>query len=48
MLTAGQQGKYPYYVDGADSKLVPNDGSAKWMELYQKSRKEGPIEGNLG
>lgn len=43
MLTAGQQGKYPYFVDGADTRLVPNDGYAQWRELYRRARKEGPI-----
>ena len=44
MLTAGQQGRYPYYEPGADSRLVPNDGSAKWQQLYEKARRDGPIE----
>ncbi len=43
MLTAGQQGKYPYYVRGADTRLVPDDGSARWREIYEKARREGPI-----
>ena len=46
MLTAGNEGKYGYYKKGADSKLVPNDGSAKWKELYNKARNNGgPIKG---
>ena len=40
MLTHGQQGKIPFYVRGAKTRLVPNDGSGRWKELYQKSRKE--------
>ncbi|MEO2034709.1 MAG: mandelate racemase/muconate lactonizing enzyme family protein [Planctomycetaceae bacterium] len=43
MLTAGNAGKYGYYQDGADTKLVPNDGSARWQELYQQARENGPI-----
>ena len=43
MLTAGQQGKYPYFVDGADSKLLPDDGSEQWSDLYTRARREGPI-----
>ena len=45
MLTAANEEKYPYYEDGADTKLVPHDGTAKWRELYKKARAEGPIEG---
>mgnify|MGYP002623507507 CR=1 FL=1 len=45
MLTAGQQGKYPYYKQGADTRLVPDDGTARWRELYERARREGPIEG---
>ncbi|MGD9856412.1 MAG: mandelate racemase/muconate lactonizing enzyme family protein [Planctomycetaceae bacterium] len=45
MLTAGQQGKYPYYVDGADTRLVPNDGSTRWRALYTQAREQGPIDG---
>ena len=45
MLTAGQQGKYPYYVRGADTRLVPDDGSPKWRDLYSRARTSGPIEG---
>ncbi|MBX3438434.1 MAG: mandelate racemase/muconate lactonizing enzyme family protein [Planctomycetaceae bacterium] len=45
MLTAGQQGKYPFYVDGADTRLVPNDGSTRWRALYTKAREQGPIDG---
>lgn len=44
MLTAGQRGLYPYYQSGAESRLVPNDGSAKWRRLYEKARNSnGPI-----
>ncbi|MEZ6058809.1 MAG: mandelate racemase/muconate lactonizing enzyme family protein [Planctomycetaceae bacterium] len=44
MLTAGNEGRYGYFLDGADSKLVPNDGSERWRSLYQKSREQGPVE----
>lgn len=44
MLTAGQEGKYPYFEDGADTRLVPDDGTPKWRQLYARARSEGPIE----
>lgn len=40
MLTHGQRGKIPFYVPGAQTELVPDDGSAKWKDLYEKSRRE--------
>lgn len=43
MLSAANNGKYPYYQPGADTKLVPNDGSERWQRLYQRARNEGPI-----
>ena len=44
MLTAGQRGQYPYFEKGADSRLVPDDGSARWKQLYQQARVSGPTE----
>ena len=44
MLTAGNEEKYGYFEKGADSKLVPNDGTAKWKELYTRARSKGPIK----
>lgn len=44
MLTAGQQDKYPYYKEGAETRLVPDDGSDRWQKLYEAARREGPIE----
>ena len=45
MLTAGQRGLYPYFVRGAHSELVPDDGTAAWDSLYERARREGPIQG---
>lgn len=45
MLTAANQDKYPFYQPGADTKLVPNDGSPRWRELYNRARANGPIRG---
>ena len=44
MLTAGQQGRYPYYEAGADTRLVPDDQTANWNSLYERARREGPIK----
>ncbi len=44
MLTAANEGKYPYYADGADTRLVPDDGSTRWRDLYTRARTSGPIE----
>lgn len=44
MLTAANEDRYPYFADGADTKLVPNDGTPRWKQLYQKAREEGPVE----
>lgn len=40
MLTHGQKGKIPFYVPGAQTRLVPNDGAPKWKDLHEKSRRE--------
>lgn len=39
MLTAGMQGKIPYFERGVTSALLPNDGSDRWRELYERARK---------
>lgn len=44
MLTAANEDRYPYYADGAETRLVPNDNSPRWRELYDRARKEGPID----
>ena len=43
MLDAANAEKYPFYQDGADTKLVENDGSERWKTLYEAARKTGPI-----
>lgn len=45
MLTAANQDKYPYYAPGADTRLVPNDGSAEWRARYTRAREQGPFRG---
>ena len=44
MLTAANQEKYPYYQAGADTRLVPDDGSSRWRDLYKRARANGPIK----
>lgn len=44
MLTAANEERYPYYEAGAESRLVPDDGTPRWQQLYEKARSEGPIE----
>ncbi len=44
MLDAAKEGKYPYFAAGADTRLVPDDGTSRWRELYRRAREQGPIE----
>ena len=41
MLRRGQQGQIPYYQRGADTELVPDDGTPRWRELWETAR-NGP------
>ena len=43
MLRLGNTAKFPYYIDGASTRLVPDDGSDLWRRLYDQARK-GPVE----
>ncbi|WP_232102540.1 mandelate racemase/muconate lactonizing enzyme family protein [Gimesia aquarii] len=40
VLTAGQEGKVPFFERGVDTRLVPNDGSKEWKELYSKASQQ--------
>lgn len=40
MLNYGRRGEIPFYEPGAQTRLVPNDGSEEWKSLYQKARKK--------
>jgi len=44
MLKAGNDGKYGFYKPAAETRLVPNDGSQLWMDIYTKARENGPFE----
>jgi len=41
MLNPAMAGTMPYFERGVATRLVPNDGSARWRNLYDKAR-EGP------
>jgi len=41
MLNPARQGKVPYFEHGVDTRLVPDDGSPRWRELYTAAR-NGP------
>lgn len=43
MLDAGRTGKFPFYVRGAQTRLVPNDGSDEWRERYEQARRSPPL-----
>jgi len=40
MLTAANSGEYPFFEKGVKTRLVPDDGTPKWRELYEKARKK--------
>jgi galactonate dehydratase len=40
MLHLAMQGKIPYYERGVQTRLLPDDGSDRWRELYERARKE--------
>lgn len=42
MLNQAMRGNMPYFQKGVETRLVPDDGSDRWQELYRKARK-GPI-----
>ena len=43
MLEAANQERYPFFEAGAQTRLVPDNGTAAWRMLYQKARAGGPI-----
>lgn len=42
ILNLGMAGKIPYFEKGVDTRLLPDDGSAKWRKLYQQAQ-SGPV-----
>jgi len=45
LLTRANQGLIPYYVRGAHTELVPNDGNAMWSRLYEAARDQPIFQG---
>jgi galactonate dehydratase len=43
MLNAANREAYPYFEPGADTRLLEDDGTPRWKDLYQRARQEGPI-----
>lgn len=43
MLNAANQDRYPYFEAGANTRLLPDDGTPQWRSLYQRAREQGPI-----
>lgn len=41
MLDPAREGKTPFFERGVDTRLIPNDGSPQWLELYNRAR-QGP------
>ena len=42
VLTPAREAKMPYFERGVTTRLVPDDGSPRWRELYAKAR-SGPL-----
>jgi galactonate dehydratase len=40
MLNASREGKTPYFERGVTTRLLPDDGTARWRERYEMARKE--------
>jgi galactonate dehydratase len=40
MLNPARKGRMPYFERGVTTQLVPDDGTPRWRELYEKARKE--------
>lgn len=44
LLEAANRELFPYFADGADSHVIPNDGSDRWRRLYNASiAADGPV-----
>jgi hypothetical protein len=41
MLNAARAGKTPYFERGVTTRLLPDDGTSAWRELYEQAR-QGP------
>ena len=45
MITHAMAERIPYYEEGADTRIVPDDGSKEWAELYRKAQDQPMIDG---
>lgn len=43
ILKQANLGNIPYFERGVTTRLVPNDGSSKWKELYDKAGPDKPL-----
>jgi len=49
MLQIAREGKMPFFEPGANTRLVPNDGSAQWQARYRRAQRERFfLEGDKG
>ena len=44
MLNRAIAGELPYFERGVSTRLVPDDGSARWRDLYQRAGKQPVFE----
>lgn len=43
ILTQANRGHIPFFARGVTTRLVPNDGSANWKDLYDRAGPEKPL-----
>jgi hypothetical protein len=43
MLRQANAERMPFYKPGADTRLLPDDGSNRWRELYAAAQKQPVI-----
>jgi hypothetical protein len=43
ILKQANLGNIPFFERGVTTRVIPNDGSAKWKELYDKSGPDKPL-----
>ncbi|MCC6421162.1 MAG: mandelate racemase/muconate lactonizing enzyme family protein [Gemmataceae bacterium] len=44
MLNAANRGRMPYFERGVTTRLLPDDSSPRWRQLYERARKEPVLE----
>ena len=42
MLTPARMGTVPFFEKGVTTRLLPNDGSEKWKQMYEQGQ-QGPV-----